>query len=675
MKLISAHIENFGKISNLDYDFSSGKNIIHEDNGWGKSTFASFIRVMFYGFLGDGKKDIFENERKKFKPWQPGVYGGSIVFEAGGKRYRMEKSFGDKKSGSDSFALFDASTNLASSDLTEKAGEELFGIDAESFMRTVFIAQQDCGTTATVGIRAKIGDVSDETADMGDYDKVKANIEKYLNANTPDRSTGRLNKLNSSIAALREKIRGRDEIARRIEQLSGSIRALKEKCASGDEKYAEIQKKAEALSAKKDRQLEAQKYDNLVKAEEDARKKYEEEMSVFSGRVPQISEIDEIAGNLESAQRRKDTLPANKTSARALKTMIDSKAQKNASAKKGKIIGIIIGVLLIGAAAAVWFVLSNMIVSVALGVAGLLIVLISIIAGGRKSVSSDDDSYEYDEMMRAIAEDEDYIAWAEESCDEFFDDYGLERPRAPMQALQRLRDSVRETEKLKKELDQAVSRKEEYERDHDVSGLGNVDFADTSSLEALNSEARQIKEETENNRRTLKQQESDYNSALEKLDIMDDDAEELQRQEEEQAALKQRYDIALKAAGFLERAKESFSSKYMDEIKESFDKYHDLITDSSDKYELDANLNILLRDAGTTHDIRALSEGYQDLVGLCRRMAMVDAMYDLEKPFLIFDDPFVNLDEKRLSGAMKFLDEISRDYQVIYFSCHSSRCV
>ena len=35
MKLISAHIENFGKISNFDHDFSSGKNIIHEDNGWG----------------------------------------------------------------------------------------------------------------------------------------------------------------------------------------------------------------------------------------------------------------------------------------------------------------------------------------------------------------------------------------------------------------------------------------------------------------------------------------------------------------------------------------------------------------------------------------------------------------------------------------------------------------
>ena len=280
----------------------------------------------------------------------------------------------------------------------------------------------------------------------------------------------------------------------------------------------------------------------------------------------------------------------------------------------------------------------------------------------------------YDEMMRAIEEDEEYIARADESCDEFFDNYGMDRPRAPLQALGRLRDSVRETEKLKKELDDAVSRKEEYERDHDVSKLNGADFGDALSLEALNSEAKQIKEEIENNRRALKQQESDYNTAIEKQGIMDDDAEELQRQEEEQAALKHKYDIALKAAGFLERAKESFSSKYMDEIKESFDKYHDRITDSPDKYELDANLNILLREAGATHDIRSLSEGYQDLVGLCRRMAMIDAMYDMEKPFLIFDDPFVNLDEKRLEGAMGFLEKISHDYQIIYFSCHESRC-
>ena len=48
MRLISCHIENFGKLSDFSCEFSGGLNIICEDNGWGKSTFAAFIRAMFY---------------------------------------------------------------------------------------------------------------------------------------------------------------------------------------------------------------------------------------------------------------------------------------------------------------------------------------------------------------------------------------------------------------------------------------------------------------------------------------------------------------------------------------------------------------------------------------------------------------------------------------------------
>ena len=53
MRLISCTIENIGKLNNVTYDFSGECNTICEDNGWGKSTLASFIRVMFYGFKND----------------------------------------------------------------------------------------------------------------------------------------------------------------------------------------------------------------------------------------------------------------------------------------------------------------------------------------------------------------------------------------------------------------------------------------------------------------------------------------------------------------------------------------------------------------------------------------------------------------------------------------------
>ena len=62
-----------------------------------------------------------------------------------------------------------------------------------------------------------------------------------------------------------------------------------------------------------------------------------------------------------------------------------------------------------------------------------------------------------------------------------------------------------------------------------------------------------------------------------------------------------------------------------------------------------------------------MSAGYKDLIGICMRFALVDAMYPGEKPFLILDDPFVNLDDEKLARGRRLLAVLSQDYQVILF--------
>ena len=80
-----------------------------------------------------------------------------------------------------------------------------------------------------------------------------------------------------------------------------------------------------------------------------------------------------------------------------------------------------------------------------------------------------------------------------------------------------------------------------------------------------------------------------------------------------------------------------------------------------------------MKQEGAYREVDWLSSGYQDLVGICMRLALVEAMFPLDKSFLILDDPFVNLDEDKLDKANELLDLISQDYQVIYFTCHSCR--
>ena len=158
MRLLSCRIENFGKLTDFTYDFEEDLNMLFAENGWGKSTLAAFLGVMFYGFEGENKRTEESNERMRYRPWQGGVYGGSVTFRCKEHTYRMLRVFGTRKK-EDVFTLFDDGTGLVSDAFSDRIGEELFGIDRDSFRRTVFWSQQDHETSATTLIQAKIGDL------------------------------------------------------------------------------------------------------------------------------------------------------------------------------------------------------------------------------------------------------------------------------------------------------------------------------------------------------------------------------------------------------------------------------------------------------------------------------------------------------------------------------------
>ena len=136
-----------------------------------------------------------------------------------------------------------------------------------------------------------------------------------------------------------------------------------------------------------------------------------------------------------------------------------------------------------------------------------------------------------------------------------------------------------------------------------------------------------------------------------------------------------------KTEDFLNRARESFQSKYMQPLQNGLHKYLSLIdgpegTKSGyavDDFELDMDLNIKLSYSGSTKGAEYLSQGYQDLVALCSRLALVDVLYPEEKPILILDDPFTNLDDKKIKESLKLLHKIADERQTIYFTCHDSR--
>ena len=844
MRLIRAHVENFGKLQHYDMNFADGLNTILHDNGWGKSTLAAFIRVMLFGFENTRKRTEVENEMRRFTPWQGGVYGGYIIFEANGKTYRLVRRFDNKKS---YFELYDNETNLKSDDFSENIGEELFGIDSQSFTRTIFIAQQTCSTEATSGISAKIADLNDETADLARFDAADAMLKKECDRLTPDRVTGLLSKLNSSAADLRALASNQPNVEKKISDLKASLLNTQAEINEALRGKDEVSRQRDDISRFHIYEKDMQRYRYLSQEAQRAKEQYEELRSFFGEEIPDeniVSQAKEAAGRIafeeEESERnrlsdkektqleelrkqfaehvpdemelndiRKDiatlseihekmaitrlsdaeaerlaalevSVPENHPANTQVDAMIEKwrtrekLLQENtiaadfAKVKLFSALVIILGVAGMIIGGALFYMYRDNYVMLAVCGIGVLVLIFGFCmrnrSAGHTKVDNDamarqieedvcalfnqanvtysqdqalskmyamkndfaayDDLKTRDKMYRAhdyerredqlesglrffmnnyglkgddyydmycdiiqrirdfhiLSERSERFAKAEEGLtadlmrlDDFFSLVGNEKEEDVAGQLAQFQEKAMLLPQKEAEMNRRQQQLDEFLETVDIESLEKIDCPQGDESE-LTEKIRIYEDQIEDLRNKL----FTYNDQIEELreqqnEIIDACAD-LEEREAEIAEAQHRYDVVKNARAYLQEAKAAFLRHYMDSMQKAFDRYYTMLTgDKTDVYDLDASLNVTIRTNGQNRDILFLSEGYQDLIGMCRRMAMIDAMKKKKKPFLILDDPFVNLDDEKVERGLKFLEAISRQYQVIYFTCSQSR--
>ncbi len=178
MKLIDCYIENFGKLSDFRLSFSDGLNTVKKDNGYGKTTISVFIKAMLYGLDDTKRVKLEENDRKHYMPWQGGRCGGSLTFAANGKKYRIERTF-MPKAADDTFTLYDVKSGKVCDDFSKNVGEELFGIDADGFERTVFLSESNLsGKNENKTVSAKLSNLVGCDGDLSVMDDALMLLEK-----------------------------------------------------------------------------------------------------------------------------------------------------------------------------------------------------------------------------------------------------------------------------------------------------------------------------------------------------------------------------------------------------------------------------------------------------------------------------------------------------------------
>lgn len=616
MKLLSCHVENFGKLSDFSYVFEEGLNVFLAENGWGKSTLAAFLKVMFYGFEGENRRNEDGNERLRFKPWGGGTYGGALTFSSGDRIYRMHRSFGVRKK-EDVFLLFDDTTGLPSSDFTEQIGEELFGIDRASFIRTVFWSQQDHETEATTLIQAKIGDIAAEQGDLPDYDRAIRQVKREIERLSPDRSSGQIRKKEARAALLEAESARLPQLSRQLEEsrkeqlrLSAELDQIRtaSRKAALDASQAVADDTAPARA-----DLEARLKDSGHRIETLRRIRRSTAAAGHSEREEYLRIQRERAGKAQSAS----LALANRV--RALHT--------------ATIISLVAAILMV-------ILTATGILPLAVGAAaGAVLLLTGLYAAFQSAKAGAAQPSDSDELL-LLKEEEDAL----------------------YSSLQELSRKMKRTEaQLQEEEHKYRALRAQLRRLPPAPARSPIDLTEFDRRE----------EECRGQLQRAAQQTDDLRSQIRECR---EAAEQLQTLREELETLRLQYDTCVRTAAFLEEARASFNTRYMNPFLRSFRRHYGMLTgESAENLQTDADFGITVLSKGLPRDPSLMSEGTRDLISLCRRMAMIDAMYPGEKPFLVLDDPFSNLDDERVKGGMRFLHNASFEYQILYLTCHASR--
>ena len=213
MKLLSCHIENFGSIRGETLQFDGALTAFCRANGAGKTTLASFLKAMFYGMESDRANSKF-GARRHFNPFGGGLYGGNVLFSVGEDVYKVERTFDAKSESKDAVTVYKNGERFDGFGADGKIGEAIFGIDQESFERTIFLDARDIEIGSTGSIDAKLNRFAEGSTDDANTETAlkRACAARSATPNRPGRDCPQ--SMRSSKNATRRSARRRQNLPR-----------------------------------------------------------------------------------------------------------------------------------------------------------------------------------------------------------------------------------------------------------------------------------------------------------------------------------------------------------------------------------------------------------------------------------------------------------------------------
>ena len=695
MRITRLILRDFRRYRELEIPLAPGLTIIHGPNEAGKTTIQRAIELALTRKVTSGGADL-----DALRSWDAADDARPVITlefetedeEHGVRPGSLEKAFRGAKG---TVRLEADGTTITDPTLADQALAELTGIPSEAFFRsTASVRHQELADLDRdeAALRDRL-QASISGADRG-TSRARRKLEKALyDLNTKGaKNPGRLKVAEDAVEQARLAVEQGEHLLEQLERDRDTLAGARERRAETDESLAERRslldkaRQAERLTA--ERVSGQERFERFRQAVT-----VSDELAGLHGTHPSenpLPVLEQMVGRLRSLDAKIRALTA------ALSGEIEVSFEVPPAPTWQPLSRIALGLVILGVLAAALSVGAKAVGVVDLGpapqlaggvVAGIGFVLACVALWLRRSdrVQAELRDVEIDRRLRGRSEMEADLRQAEADTAQQLIGLGLADLPAAEELLGREQEHVGRIERLAAQLEGLVG-KEPVETLPGLRDAAALEIEQkTHALEALGPIAKEPRA-----RERLEVEVRDLEAALE--DARDDEAnararveanavdaeqvaghsERLSGWQDQLAALQRRarvYDRTLREIESAEQATMKSATRFLekqmvgDVERITGGRYRRVAVD-------DKTLDIRLHspEKGDWVDVRSLSQGTLDLVYLAARLGLVRLVTGDRRPPLVFDDPFITLDDERATRALELLREIARDFQVIYLT-------
>lgn len=702
-------------------------------NESGKTTLASFLKFIFYGYSGAKQQKTDMNEKKLFTPWSNNKVAGSVIIHYKDKKYKIEREYAER----DKKRIIDLSNNVAIQD-GEDPGMFFFRMDEEVFSKTAFLKQFE---TSEIGGKS-LADMVQNLMFTADEDmNTQKTLSKLNDARaallSKNKNSGAIYKLSKKRDELSESFDKSVQNQHELLRLEGMIKDLEEKMHSNNAKKNELNDELENYKAYNAGQ-ELQKIESSRKQAGTLKEAYERVVAKYANGdfIPDMEYSRELLKfSTELREKKLKLAEANHQRNISLEKYNDCneknknfKSIENAggieeigseftSYKKTagmmRVMMIIFAALtLIFAGAAVYMYLSKIFVNYivfaapALTLTAFFIFLIMRANASGKAVElytgfgfeteNDfatvlDDYPDTEAQLDILKTDLKIYDDAALKAELEFNELYTKAKNSLMKWNRTPEDDDKNPDEFVKfsglaseaaeDIQRAKNIWEQYQTKLDfmLEGINENELKRVASYARKpNYDEKQISRELDfilkaNESMHEKEHEIEKNIAVVSSKLPDPAvlSSQIAFLEDNIKEMTKKHDALVLAIETLEQSCDELKNSVAPRLTSIAGNLFRMATGG--RYQellIDTAFTLDISDGSISRDIDFLSAGARDMAYVCFRMALLDILYENEMPPFICDDPFVRLDRRNLANMTKIIHALSRKTQIMYFTCH-----